>query len=251
MSSTDRRDGAGGANGSARELAATASRVWLVRHAQASWGSADYDVLSPLGHAQARHLGEWLAGNDAAHVQVVRGSLLRHAQTLDAIKDAFAQAGRSLPEERVDPDWNEFDHVPVLRAYAATQPDDPDVVAVRGGDHGALRRLLLRALQGWRDGHFDDVAGESWPAFGARVAAARDRIDGGFALVVTSGGAIWRCAQAALDLDDAGLVDAKLSFLRNTSISTFDRGSGRWRMLSWDTVPHFAAAEQEPLHTTY
>ena len=229
------------------------SHVHLIRHAQASWGSADYDCLSPLGETQARHLGSWLTGEATDYAQVVRGSLRRHAQTLELIAAEFAAAGRELPAARIDPDWNEFDHVPVLRAYAAAHPNDADVVAARAGNSLALRALLMAALQGWREGRFDDVAGETWPAFGARVAAARDRIAAqtGAVLVVTSGGAIWRCAQAALGLGDQELADAKLSFLRNTSISEFEHDRERWRMLSWDKVPHLDAYRHEHLHSHY
>jgi len=239
--------------GAVRTALTPGSHVRLVRHAQASWGSADYDCLSPLGETQARHLGNWMTGDATDYVQVVRGSLRRHAQTLDLIAAQFASAGRKLPPARIDPDWNEFDHVPVLRAYAAAHPDDADVAAARAGNSLALRGLLMAALRGWREGRFDDVAGETWPEFGARVAAARERIDArnGAVLVVTSGGAIWRCAQAALGLDDQGLTDAKLTFLRNTSISEFDPGRERWRMLSWDEVPHLDAPGNEHLHSHY
>ena len=37
-------------------------QILLVRHGQASWGAADYDVLSPLGERQAAALGACLAG---------------------------------------------------------------------------------------------------------------------------------------------------------------------------------------------
>ena len=231
-----------------------AARARLVRHAQASWGSANYDCLSPLGIAQAQRLGRWLATENApAYTQVVRGSLRRHAHTLELIEAAFAAAGLPLPPARIDPDWNEFDHESVLRAYANANMHDPNVAAARAGDSRALRALLMAALQGWREGRFDDVASETWTAFGERVGAARERVDAahGCALVVTSGGAIWRCAQAALGVDDQGLVDAKLSFLRNTSLCEFERSAGRWRMLSWDQVPHLAEPEHEPLHSHY
>jgi broad specificity phosphatase PhoE len=229
-------------------------RARLIRHAQASWGSADYDCLSALGVTQAETLGCWLAAESGmAYTHVVRGSLRRHAHTLELIESAFAAAGRALPSIRVDPDWNEFDHESVLRAYAAAHADDPNVSGARNGDNRALRAVLMAALQGWREGRFDDVASETWPAFGNRVAAARERIDAahGTVLVVTSGGAIWRCAQAALDLDDQGLIDAKLSFLRNTSLCEFERGTERWRMLSWDAVPHLSEPEHESLHSHF
>ena len=53
------------------------SVLLLVRHGQASWGAADYDVLSDLGHEQSRLLAKvfkeagepavqaWLAINQA------------------------------------------------------------------------------------------------------------------------------------------------------------------------------------------
>lgn len=36
------------------------SELYLVRHAQASFGAANYDQLSDLGHRQSRWLGEHL-----------------------------------------------------------------------------------------------------------------------------------------------------------------------------------------------
>ena len=41
------------------------------------------------------------------------------------------------------------------------------------------------------------------------------------------------------------------AFLRNTSLCEFERSDGRWRMLSWDQVPHLAEPEHEPLHSHY
>ena len=38
------------------------SLVYLVRHAQASFGARDYDRLSELGRQQARWLGDYFAG---------------------------------------------------------------------------------------------------------------------------------------------------------------------------------------------
>ena len=220
-----------------------------MRHAQASWGSADYDRLSPLGHTQAQRLASWLASDPADYTQVVRGNLRRHVETLDTIAAAFAAAGRALPPARIDADWNEFDHEPVLRAYAALHPHDDHVARARAGDKLALRELLGSALQVWRDGQLDARVPETWCAFGQRVAQARARIadDAGTVLIVTSGGVMWRCAQAALDLDDAGLIAANLS-VRNTAISEFERAAERWRMLSWNEVPHLDACEHLHSH---
>ena len=227
-------------------------RARLIRHAQASWGSADYDCLSPLGQIQARHLGRWLAADATQYALVVRGDLRRHAQTFDAIDSAFGAAGRRLPELRIDPGWNEFDHVPILAEYARTFRDDPNLPLARDGDTPAQRAVLAAAVRAWHEGHFDGCVPETWAQFGQRIAAARARIgdDAGSVLVVTSGGAMWRCAQAALDLDDAGLMRLGLA-LRNTGISEFERNGGRWNMLSWNELPHLAADDHAGLHTHY
>jgi broad specificity phosphatase PhoE len=233
---------------------ANAARALLVRHAQASWGSVDYDCLSPLGEIQARHLGRWLAGHPAlAFSHVVRGAMRRHAQTVDALLAEFAAARRTLPDVQVDPGWNEFEHEPVLRAYAAAFPRDPDLAAARAGEDRARRAVLLAAVGAWREGLLDGAVPETWHVFGQRIAAARARIGEreGTVLVITSGGAVWRCAQAALDLDDAALVQANLPLLHNTSISEFHREPERWRMLSWGEVPHLDAPEHESLHSHY
>jgi len=228
-------------------------RARLIRHAQASWGSADYDLLSPLGETQARHLGRWLAADEAIeYTSVVCGSMRRHVQTLVAIAAAFAAAGRALPATRVDPGWNEFEHEPILAAYSVRHADDANLPTALAGDHRAQRAVLMAAVRAWREGCLDDDVAETWAGFGRRVAEARKRIgDGdGAVLVVTSGGAMWRCAQAALDVDDAGLVKLNLS-LRNTGISEFERNAERWHMLSWNELPHLAAAEHAELVSHY
>ena len=84
--------------------------IYLVRHGQASWGAADYDVLSETGHAQGTVLGEALADRGLQPTRLVAGTMRRHAGTAEA---ASAAAGWSTPVE-VDPGWNEFDHVQML-----------------------------------------------------------------------------------------------------------------------------------------
>ena len=125
MSSTEQHEAGVAETGHAR----------LIRHAQASWGAEDYDRLSPLGETQAQHLAEWLVAEGDSYTQVIRGDLRRHAQTLDTIEAVFAAAGRPLPAMQIDSGWNEFDHVPILAAYAAAHGDDVNLAAARDGDH--------------------------------------------------------------------------------------------------------------------
>ena len=95
------------------------SSILLVRHGQASFGAADYDNLSPVGHEQSRVLGAALAARGVAPDLVVAGEMRRHAQTAAALLDG---AGWSA-DVSVDAGWNEFDHLQVLGVHDS--PDAP------------------------------------------------------------------------------------------------------------------------------
>ncbi|HZP67574.1 MAG TPA: phosphoglycerate mutase family protein [Rudaea sp.] len=215
--------------------------TWLVRHAQASFGSDDYDRLSERGHRQAEMLGRWLvADRDLAFAQVVSGTQQRHVQTLAALAHAFDAAGRPLPEPVRDPDWNEFDHERVIRAYVRLHPDEPALEAARAGDRRAVHALLAAALHAWAADTLDGVP-ERWEEFAARVARARARLDRapGKTLVMTSGGVIARCAQAALGCDTERTVALNLG-LRNTALCQFRTSGGAWQLHTWNALPHIA-----------
>ena len=57
------------------------AQFYLVRHGQASFGSDNYDQLSPLGHQQARWLGEYFAERDMQFDGLITGDLVRHQET--------------------------------------------------------------------------------------------------------------------------------------------------------------------------
>ena len=88
------------------------SAIHLVRHGQASFGADDYDLLSALGERQSRVLGQALAGIGPRIVHAASGEMRRQRQTADACLQAM---GSDVPA-RVDPDWNEFDHMAVIVA---------------------------------------------------------------------------------------------------------------------------------------
>jgi broad specificity phosphatase PhoE len=153
-----------------------------------------------------------------------------------------------------DADWNEFDHDAVIRAYANLHPQDSVLAAARAGaDRRAVHALLAASLHAWSRGELDSEVAETWAAFGARVARARARLDAaprGKILVVSSGGAIARCAQAALGCDATHTVELNLG-LRNTAISEFRDGSDGWRLHIWNMLPHLSAPAEREWVTYY
>jgi broad specificity phosphatase PhoE len=232
----------------------TSARIWLIRHAQASFGAANYDALSKVGHEQAARLAAWLVSqSDVEFAHVCRGSLQRHRQTLDAIVDAFQKANRTLPEVHEDADWNEFDHDAIVRAYATTHSDDlVQAVVADPGNRRAVHSLLAASLGAWSRRELDASLAEPWDAFTARVARARDRVMKlrGKVLTISSAGPIARCAQAALECSNEKTVKLNIG-LRNTAISEFRSRAGGWDMQIWNMLPHLSAPGDHEVVTYY
>lgn len=214
----------------------------FVRHAQASYGTDDYDRLSPLGWTQADHLGAWLAREPHGFARVRVGAMRRHRETWEAIRRAFSSSGRPLPDADEDADLNEFDHGAVIRAFLAERADAD--LRARAGSHdpSVVGPMLHAAISAWAHDELEAVP-ERWGAFGERVAragaAAADAEREGPVLVVSSGGVIARLAQQALEVPPTRAVDLNLA-IRNTAVNEFSARHGHLRFGSFNTLPHLA-----------
>ena len=156
--------------------------VLLVRHGQASFGAADYDVLSDLGREQAR-VGKSLATRGITPDVVIRGGMLRHQQTTEEL--VGAAGWHEYGEVLVDDGFNEFDHVQLIDAHLAAKPGPDD----------DFKEIFEQAVTRWASGDYDADYPESFAAFEGRVVAAAERLTEvvpakGLAVVVTSGGPI-------------------------------------------------------------
>lgn len=152
-------------------------QILLVRHGQASWGAADYDVLSSLGERQATVTGRVLAGlrPDA----VVHGAMRRQRRTAALVVEA---AGWSDVPVVVDAAWDEMDHQAVLDAQPQEFEGEPDARQFQAWFEKATRR--------WLSGEHDGDYVESWPAFRDRVLSGLGSLGDGTTVVVTSGGPV-------------------------------------------------------------
>jgi broad specificity phosphatase PhoE len=214
----------------------------FVRHAQASYGTDDYDRLSPLGWTQADHLGAWLAREPHGFARVRVGAMRRHRETLEAIRRALIKAGHPLPDPEEDADLNEFDHGAVIRAFLSERADADLRARASSHDPAVVGPMLYAAILAWANDELDAVP-ERWAVFGERVAragaAAAQAASEGPALVISSGGVIARLAQQALEVPAPRAVDLNLA-IRNASINEFSARSGVLRFGSFNTLPHLA-----------
>jgi broad specificity phosphatase PhoE len=169
----------------------------LVRHGQASLGTADYDRLSETGRRQAEILGARLARTDLAIDRVVSGALTRQRDTAHAVMAALGLPGSRLQtDERLD----EYDHVGVMAQHT---DEVTFATATADGEVGrALQATLEEAIGRWitgGTGYGETGYGETHDAFVERVLdVVRHLVAApGGTVAVTSGGVIAAfCAQA-------------------------------------------------------
>ena len=214
------------------------TRILLVRHGQASFGAADYDNLSPIGHEQSRVLGAALAARGVVADVVVRGEMRRHTQTAAGVLEG---AGWRAGVE-VDAGWNEFDHVQVLAVH------DRPATAEGESEKAAFQRWFEEATLRWTSGHHDETYDESFGAFTDRVGAAMARLVDALprsdtAVVLTSGGPVaWMAA--ALLADDVATRTALWLRLNpvsvNTGTSTVVRGSRGTTLVAFNAHDHLS-----------
>ena len=169
--------------------------VLLVRHGQASFGAADYDVLSPLGREQSQLVGRALAGRGLREPLVVHGLMRRQRDTAELALAAAGWSEAMTEDGRLD----EYDHLGLVQRYA------PD--AGTPGSSRDLQRLLDHALSRWiADG---DAGG--WTAFSRGATAAVDELAeragrGRDAVAFTSGGVIAAVCAGVLGLGADAVV---------------------------------------------
>ncbi|HEY3350553.1 MAG TPA: histidine phosphatase family protein [Thermoanaerobaculia bacterium] len=219
--------------------------VVLVRHGQASFGAADYDVLSETGRRQARVAGEALRGRIGDVRAVVTGSMRRQRDTATACLETMGLA----PPWVEDAAWNEFDHEEVLRVYEPRWADqvrlhrDLEAAAFAG----AFERAFHAAVARWTAGAHDAEYRETWPGFLARVDGALARLPlsrDGTVLVFTSGGPISAACRAHLGAADAAAVFAHAFRLANASVTTLEIGPTGSALAVFNDHAHLAGPNE-------
>lgn len=217
--------------------------IYLIRHAQASFGRSDYDRLSPQGEQQAAVLGEALAERGLKPSLVVRGAMRRHAQTAEI---ALRAAGLDEPVE-VDEGLNEFDHDQVIVAYKPAYKRRAVLLAdlARSGHPArAFQEMFTAATQRWVDG---EGYPESFAAFCQRsedaVRRTANRLGKGeTAFVFTSGGPIAAVTSRLLaGTDDLWLKLNPVTI--NTAITRLTSGRSGLTLVSYNDHSHLDGTE--------
>jgi broad specificity phosphatase PhoE len=196
-------------------------QILLVRHAQASFGSADYDRLSALGVEQARLLGAWIARRGRRIDLTVTGNLKRHRQTAEACIAVLPAELKPAAGGRLEAGFDEYDADEILLRH---RPEFADPARLQrhldegGNPRRAFHGLFSAAMRRWMQGAHDAEYRESWKAFCGRCVAALNRVveqagPSRTSIVFTSGGPIAAICQHLLELPDQRAFDLNVSLV--------------------------------------
>jgi len=211
--------------------------LYLVRHGQASFGSDNYDQLSPLGVRQCRRLGEYLASRGRRFDHVITGTLVRHDQSYDALADGLGL--RQAPQRL--PGLNEYDSHAVIAAIHPEPLARPTTPAL----YKHHFRLLRQGLTAWMNGQTAPVGMPSYAEFQAGVAdalaQARAHHDRDV-LMVSSGGPISTVVAQVLGVAPEISIELNMR-IRNSALSELAASPKRHALLTFNTLPHLDAPE--------
>ncbi len=101
------------------------SKIYLFRHAQASIGKANYDVLSPKGESQAAELGKFLCKEKLVFDKVYVGNLQRQKHTQEIVAKQYKDIGLNMPLPTILEGLNEHQATEAMKSEFPKLLNDP------------------------------------------------------------------------------------------------------------------------------
>jgi len=237
------------------------SRLFVVRHGQASFLEPDYDKLSRLGEKQSQLLGEHWAALGVSFSHIYSGPRVRQKETARIAREAANGSASLLPEAELLPQFDEFQGEAVMdRCLPGLLERDAELrrihevflAAPKGPEqHRSFQRVFEQVIRRWIRGEVEAEGIESWQAFRERVRSGYERIaqrhkgDQSVA-VFTSGGPIGIAMQKALQLTDEKALESGM-MMRNAGCCEFLFSGDRFTLSSYNSLPHLT----DPALLTY
>jgi broad specificity phosphatase PhoE len=229
------------------------STLYLVRHGQASFGTANYDRLSDTGREQVKRLAEYFAGGVERIDAIYSGTLVRQRETAQIIAAAL---GSPALEATVEPALDEYDGDAILREYAksltAEQLEAAGWPALKT-DRRKFQLFLERGARAWVDAQLEAHDLLPWKGFHGRIVAALDDImrtqgRSKTLIVSTSGGVIGSIVAHVLGLSHHAGFDLNWA-VHNASITRLIYSADKVSLSMFNGLPHLDCAGRRELIT--
>lgn len=222
--------------------------VLLIRHAQASYGAANYDQLSRLGRRQSRLLRDELRQRGVVPDRVATGTLRRQVVT------AGLAASQGWPAAERDERWNEYRTDAILARHGDTEvrlEGQPERVSLPPTSQ--FQRILDTALLRWIAAAGSDQGPYTWAAFAEGALSAFEELAAGLrsgqtGAVFTSAGTIAAVCSALLGRADDLFVPLNRVQV-NASVNRVIVGPTGSYLLNFNDHAHFERTGRA--HVTY
>jgi len=229
------------------------SQIRFIRHAQASFGKANYDQLSDFGFEQSTQLGIYFVKEKQHFDRIYVGPLRRQRETYETVKAEYDKAGLSIPEPQFVDGLAEHRGPEVLRAVREQLIEKYDNVREWHEDtlqHPEKKirnhfKMFNFFMMNWATKSLDIElpAHQDWQSFKSAVHQAIQQImtESGRGVTVgafTSGGTISAIMGYALEMKNEARIIEMNDAVINTSISDFKYADGRLSMRQFNRVPH-------------
>jgi broad specificity phosphatase PhoE len=228
------------------------SRLFVVRHGQASFMEQNYDKLSATGEIQSRLLGEYWAHRRVIFDRIYSGPRIRQIETARIVGEAYAKVDLPWPEPVIMPEFDEYQGESVLDASLPQLVEINPMIrelhlAFKNSrnvkeQHKTFQRLFEVVIGMWvaEEIVVDNI--ESWQEFSARVYRGLSTIaaadgKGQQVAIFSSGGPIGVTVQRALEL--APQTTLKIAWMaRNCSLTELLFSGERFTLSAFNAFPH-------------
>ena len=231
------------------------SRLFLIRHAQASFLSENYDQLSDHGIDQAKILGESLASNEFIFDKIYSGTLNRQQHTRQMVEEVYDAQKISFPKVIEEDRFNEYPAEEIMTSLGKYLVENNDVAAnlykkcndstSEAERHLYFQKLFELILESWVNNDTKEVnLSISWKDWSNGVRNAIDDIQsqaksGELIGVFTSGGPIGVSVQTVMDAPE--IKAAELNWrVYNCSVTKFTFSAERFSLDQFNDVSYLS-----------
>ncbi|NHW01553.1 histidine phosphatase family protein [Stutzerimonas degradans] len=231
--------------------------IYLIRHAQASFGAQDYDVLSPLGYRQAEVLGDYLAQLGIRFDRCISGELHRQQDTARTTLARLDRSDKGPPSLEIDAAFNEFQADAVIRAHLPelleVEPNALHILRNAASHRAEFQRLFTFVVHRWISGEHEKEELESWSSFLERVAGGLERLlehaeTSDKIAVFTSGGTITALLQRIIGVPAVKAFELNWQIV-NTSLSQLKFRGREVALASFNSHAHLQLLKNPELVT--
>ena len=226
------------------------STLFLIRHAQGSFGKGNYDKLSATGKQQASILAGYFHKINMCFDEIYSGTMVRHSETADEYIKLSAAEDFQIPEIKFDSRLNEYDAesimkilMPVLLTEKPHMKEHYDKLLT---DKKSFQLIFSEIMNMWSSGNYNMNGTSTWEDFTSGVYSfINDRMNEHNSnkniAVFTSGGPISALIMKVLSLSLGDSMHIRDRIV-NSSITRFKYTSSKIMISSFNEYSHLELA---------